>query len=328
MTDRLQIPKVELHCHLEGTMPPALVRKLADRNGIQLPDGLFDKDDQFIWNSFPEFLRAYDGGASCLKTGQDYRDITYEYLKACALQGAIYVELFASPDHAAAAGISYTEMLEGCIKAIDDAQREHQICGRIIITCVRHLGQEQALLVAKQMVAEPHPYIVGFGMGGDETLHSPLDFLPAYNVASEAGYGCTVHAGEVCGPESVWGAIDHLPVTRIGHGVRSIEDPRLVESLHNRNIALEICPGSNIALNVYPEYAKHPLLALLDSGINISLNSDDPPFFWTSIGKEYQRGASTFQLSNQQLIEISRMALKAAFVDDITKAQLLQQLQR
>ncbi|OMH32175.1 adenosine deaminase [Motiliproteus sp. MSK22-1] len=326
MNDRLQLPKVELHCHLEGTMPPPLVRRLATRNGIQLTDGLFDNNDQFVWTNFSEFLKAYDGGARCLRTGQDYHDITYEYLSSCAQQGAIYVELFASPDHAAAVGISYTEMLEGCVQAIDNAQRDHQICGRIIITCVRHLGPGQALSVAQQMVAEPHPYVVGFGMGGDETLHSPQDFLPAYRIASDAGYGCTAHAGEVCGPESVWAAIDQLPVTRIGHGVRSIEDPKLLEALYHRNIALEICPGSNIALNVYPDYSVHPLLALLDAGISLSLNSDDPPFFWTSIGKEYQRGASTFQLSEQQLLKISCMALKAAFVDEETKSQLLLQL--
>ena len=326
MSDIQSLAKVELHCHLEGTMPPALVRRLAERNEIKLPAGLFDDHDQFVWNSFAEFLRAYDGGASCLKNTQDYRDITYEYLASCAAEGAIYVELFASPDHAAAVGISYSQMLEGCVRAIDDAQREQQICGRIIITCVRHLGPEQALKVARQMVAEPHPYVVGFGMGGDETLYTPADFLPAYRIAADANYGCTVHAGEVCGPESIWAAIKSLPVSRIGHGVRAIEDPVLVETLANRGISLEICPGSNIALSVYPDYQHHPLLRLLDAGINISLNSDDPPFFWTSVGKEYQRASQVFELNNQQLLDISRMALDAAFIDARTRTQLLQQL--
>jgi len=317
-----ELAKVELHCHLEGTMSPALVRKLAERNDIQLAEDLFNAADQFAWDDFPQFLKAYDGGASCLKTGQDYRDITYEYLACCARDGAIYVELFASPDHAAAVGISYDDMLAGCVQAIDDAWRDFSICGRIIITCVRHLGPQSALKVAEQMVSNLHPYIVGFGMGGAETMHHQADFLPAYALAENAGLGCTTHAGEVCGPESVWDAINHLPVSRIGHGVRSVEDPKLLNTLVTKGISLEICPGSNIALSIYPDYNSHPLLQLLDAGCQISLNSDDPPFFRTSVGQEYQRGATVFGLTPEQLREISLMAINSAFVDQQTKDSL------
>ncbi len=326
LSDIQSLPKAELHCHLEGTMPPALVRRLAQRNGIELADTLFDGDDRFAWSNFAEFLRAYDGGASCLNSALDYRDITYDYLAGCAAEGAIYVELFASPDHAAAVGISYTQMLEGCVRGIDDAWRDQRICGRIIITCVRHLGPERARTVAEQMVQEPHPYVVGFGMGGDETLFSPAEFLPAYRLADERGYGCTAHAGEVCGPQSVWATINQLPVSRIGHGVRASEDAGLVAELCRRDIALEICPGSNIALKVYPDYASHPLVTLLQAGCRLSLNSDDPPFFDTSIGREYQTAHQQFALSPEQLREITRMAIASAFIDQTTKQRLLAQL--
>ncbi len=324
MTTIDKLPKAELHCHLEGTMPAPLVRRLARRNGIQLAEGLFDRNDRFIWNDFGAFLRAYDAGAGCLRTAQDYCDITFEYLAACAAEGALYVELFASPDHAAMVGISYTGMLEGCVRAIEEAERLHGICGRIIITAVRHLGPARALDVARQMIAEPHPWVVGFGMGGDETLFSPEDFLPAYKLADEAGYGCTVHAGEVCGPESVREAIAKLPISRIGHGVRASEDNQLVAELSRRRIALEICPGSNIALDIYSDFQQHPLVQLLEAGCRISLNSDDPPFFDTSLGNEYCTAAREFGLKEQQLREITGMALDAAFIDEQLRQQLKQ----
>jgi adenosine deaminase len=182
---------------------------------------------------------------------------------------------------------------------------------------------DQAVKVARLMVDNPHPYVVGFGMGGNESMYTMSDFAPAYNIVSEAGYASTVHAGEICGPESVWDAINSLPISRIGHGVRSVEDDKLLVELFNRNIALEVCPGSNLALNVYPDWENHPLKHILESGISVSLNSDDPPFFNTSVGKEYQNAASFFDLSAEKLYEISAMAIEASFVDDQTKDKLI-----
>ena len=318
-----KLPKVELHSHLEGCIQPDLVRTIAQRNGISLKQDLFTADDTFAWSDFVEFLNAYDEASFCLRKSQDYRDIMYTYMQQCADQGTIYAETFISPDHAAAVGMSYDEMLSGCVQAIDDAERDFGIVGRLIISCVRHLGPEQAVIVAQQMVDNPHPYIVGFGMGGNESMFTQADFAPAFNIAAAAGFACTTHAGEVLGPESVWDAIDNLPVSRIGHGVRSVEDPALMAELVKRGIALEVCPGSNIALSVYPDVASHPLNKILEAGISTSLNSDDPPFFATTVGSEYQSGAQDFGLDLQQLRNISRMAMKASFADADTKARLL-----
>ncbi|MDC9719606.1 MAG: adenosine deaminase [Gammaproteobacteria bacterium] len=317
------LPKVELHSHLEGCIPPGLVRTIAKRNGITLKEGLFTKDDTFAWNDFVEFLQAYDEASFCLRKAQDYRDIMYTYMEQCAAEGTIYAETFISPDHAAAVGMSYDDMLSGCVQGIDDAQRDFGIVGRLIVSCVRHLGPEQAVVVAQQLVDNSHPYIVGFGMGGNESMFTQADFAPAFNIAAAAGFACTTHAGEVLGPESVWDAIDNLPVTRIGHGVRSVEDPALITELAKRGIALEVCPGSNIALSVYPNLASHPLNKILEAGISTSLNSDDAPFFATTVGSEYQSGANDFGLDLEQLRNISRMAMQASFADAHTKARLL-----
>jgi adenosine deaminase len=173
------------------------------------------------------------------------------------------------------------------------------------------------------MVAEPHPYVVGFGMGGDESKYSPADFLPAYRLAHENGYGCTVHAGEVLGPESVWAAIRTLPITRIGHGVRSAEDPALLDELARRGTVLEVCPGSNIALGIYPDRAAHPLHRLIAAGVRVTLNSDDPPFFHTTLGAEYDQSG----LPEAVLRQITRTAIEASFVDATSKQRLLKGVQ-
>ncbi|MDH3231099.1 MAG: adenosine deaminase [Alphaproteobacteria bacterium] len=320
------IPKAELHCHLEGTAPPSLVRRLADRNGIALPDGLFADADSFAWTDFPDFLRAYDAASMCLRRAEDYRDVTYEYLAACARDGAIYVELFTSPDHAAEVGMSYLDHLEGTVAGIGDAARDFGIVGRIIVTCVRHLGPERGLAVARDVVAEPHPWVVGFGMGGDETAFALSDFLPVFALAADAGLGCTVHAGERCGPESVYAALDALPVTRLGHGVRAIEDPRLVERIARDGIVLELCPHSNVATGVYADMASHPFPALRAAGCRVTLNSDDPPYFATSIGREYATAATNFDMDGEALRAVTRTALEAAFVDEDTRTDLLARL--
>ncbi len=320
------IPKVELHSHLEGTISPPLVRRIAKRNSITLKDGLFTDEDKFAWEDFVGFLNAYDEASFCLRKSIDYEDITYEYFKSCAIEGVIYAETFISPDHADAVGISYQEMILGCAKGIERVEKEFDIVARLIISCVRHLGPEKAIEVAKLMTDNPHKYVVGFGMGGNEYMYTMNDFSPAYNIAVNAGYPCTTHAGEVCGPESVWDAINCLPVSRIGHGVRSVEDRELLTELANRNIALEICPGSNLALNVYPNWESHPLNAILGSGISVSLNSDDPAFFDTTVGKEYLNGSEFFNLSTKELCNISAMAIKASFVDKKTKSRLLSKI--
>ena len=323
-----KLPKIELHSHLEGTIKPELAKQIAKRNAAPLDNNLFDDNQSYAWSDFASFLTAYDSVSSCLKNGEDYRDITYEYLKDCASENVIYAETFISPDHAAECGISYDDMISGIASGIDDAERDFGIVGRIIVTCVRHLGPEQGLNVVQTMVDNPHPYVVGFGMGGDENAFTIEEYTPVYNIAANAGYACTVHAGEICGPDSVWDAINYLPISRIGHGVKSVYDEKLISELINRKIHLEICPGSNLALSLFPNWESHPLLTIMNKGISISLNSDDPPFFNTTVGKEYQNSAKNFNLNVEDLKQISLMAMEASFADIKTKSRLIEEIKK
>lgn len=324
----MKLPKIELHVHLEGTMPPALVRRLAKKNNITIPDSLFDKDDSFAWKDFIGFLNTYDLASSVIRTPDDYREITYEYLAQSAREGVIYAELTDSPDHAAAAGMSYQAHLEGLIQGIKDAKRDFGIESRILIVGNRHYGVEKVLNAAKLTVQYPNPYVVGFNLAGDEINYPPRLFAKAFQMVHEAGLGTTAHAGEVVGPESVWEALETLPITRIGHGVRIIEDEKLIETVKARNITLECCPTSNIVLKVYENYQVHPLRKLYDKGIKVTLNSDDPPLFKTTVGHEYDVAQKHFGFSDGELLELSRNAIHASFADEKLKQELLDKIEK
>ncbi len=320
------VPKAELHVHLEGTAPPELVHRMATRNGLPVPARMLGNDGRFRFTDFLDFLRTYDLAASVIRTAEDYRDITYEYLCSCARDGAIYVELTASPDHARLVGLTDEEHLNGIAQGIDDARRDCQIEGRILISAVKHFGVEQALRVARHAADRPHPYVVGFSMAGEETTPA-AEFAEPYAIAASAGLGCTVHAGEWAGPESVRSALT-LPVTRIDHGVRAIEDPGLVKELAAREIVLDTCPTSNVVLGVFGSYEEHPLPRLLDAGVKLTLGSDDPPYFGATIGGEYRVCAERMGLSEDALRNITRTAIEAAFCDDELKARLRDNLRR
>jgi adenosine deaminase len=318
----VSIPKAELHVHLEGTATPELIRRLAERNGLAVPEGLFASDSRFAYTDFLDFLRAYDLAASVIRTGEDYRDVTYEYLARCAAEGAVYLELIVSPDHARQVGLSDDEHLDGVGRGIDDARAESGIDARLLITAIRNYGVEQATRLAHYAAARPHPYVVGFQLAGDEANFPADDFAEPFRIAAEAGLGCSVHAGEWAGPESVRAALT-LPVTRIGHGVRSIEDPALVEELAERGIALECCPTSNVVLGLYPSYEEHPLTALQAAGVRVTLGSDDPPWFGASIGGEYAICAERLGFGEEALRELTRTALEAAFCEQKLKTNLI-----
>lgn len=318
----MTIPKAELHVHLEGTATPDLVRRIAQRNRLDIPTGVFATPERFAWRDFLDFLNTYNMVCSVIRSGEDYHDIAYEYLASCARDGAIYVELTASIDHARLSGMSDEEHFAGIAAGIDDARRDHGIEARILSVAVRNFGVQRAIEIAEATAARPHPYVVGFSLAGDEAGYPPEPFIDAYKVAVEAGLGCTVHAGEWAGAQSVRGALE-LPVTRIAHGVRAIEDPGLVRELAARHITLEVCPTSNVVLGVFPSFDEHPFPVLREAGIPLTLGSDDPPYFGASVGGEYAIAREHFGLGDEELVGVTRTAIEASFAEAALRDRLL-----
>lgn len=317
------MPKAELHCHIEGAARPELVLEQARRKGVDA-SRFVDGARGYIWQDFTSFLAAYDFAASLFDTPEDYVRLTEDHYLNLSAQNCIYGEVFASSDHAEHNGFSYGELIAAMAEGMERARLATGIEGRIIPVGIRHKGPEAVMRAAQLAVAHPHPLVTGFGMAGDERFGEPADFAAAFAMAGEAGLGLTVHAGELCGPRSVREAIDHLGVRRIGHGVRAIEDAALVERLAAERIVLEVCPASNIALGVYGSYGAHPLAKLREAGCIVTLNSDDPPHFSSSIEREYEIAAEEFGFDGDALAEMTANALEAAFVDGDTRQRLLE----
>jgi len=314
--------KIELHVHLEGTIRPALALKLAKRNRVSLNPNII-AGESYRWHDFAHFLQVYDEVAAVIKAPIDYYDLTHDYLTQLAQQDCLYVELMYSPEHAErATGIPSAEHLKAIQQAIDDIEQQFGLIARLIITGVRHYGVKSVEHTALHAAQKQVPSIVGFGLGGDEiNFPAPL-FKKAYAIANDAGLGCTVHVGEFTGPKAIEEAILQLPVTRIGHGVRAIESPDTMQRIKDQQIALEICPSSNIATGVYPSLEEHPIKKLFDEGLKISISSDDPPYFQTSLTHEYQVAVQHCGLSEENLYTINKMAIEASFANSIEKAHL------
>ena len=324
----MSIALAELHVHLEATATPDLVRRLAARNGVDIPSGTL-VGDRYVWRDFLDFLRTFDRAVSVIRTERDYRDITEAYLRACAAEGAIYVEVTVSPDHADRAGLPYRSMLEGVAQGIDDAYAATGIESRVIVTAVRNFGTARAEWVARMAAAHPHPYVTGFGLAGDEAGFPPGPFARAFELAHDAGLGLTCHAGEWAGPESVRGALAlPVPITRLGHGVRAIEDPALVAELAERGTVLEVCPTSNVVLGAYPDFAAHPFPVLRAAGVRMTLGSDDPPYWGTTIGGEYEVARAHWGLHDDALLALTLTALDAAFIPEDRRSALLARTQQ
>lgn len=326
------LPKIDLHVHLEGTISPAMVRKLAAKNGIAVPDGLFDATgDRFTWpddgsamSALRGFVKAYDDATSVMRGADDYIELTYDYLTRSAAEGCIYAEIGISVDHGKMVGLEYPELLAALSTAYERAKADTGIEARFISTCVRHYGPDAARRVAEVTRDNPHPLVTGFGMAGDENAGSVADFKPAYDIAALPYRNA--HAGEAAGPESIRAARDLLSVRRFGHMVRAIEDEALLQEQVKINAVPEVCVSSNLYLKVFPDYASHPLRKFFDAGLKVTLGSDDPTFFNTSIGKEYKIAQEHFGFTAAELLQISRNAAEEAFVDSETRTRLLQRI--
>lgn len=316
--------KAELHCHIEGAAAPELVIRQAQK--YDKDPTPFIQNGSFVWNDFTSFLAAYDFAADLFRTEEDYARLSEHYLTSLARDGAIYSEVFTSPDHAIKAGLSPKAYTDALGEGMERARAKTGIEGRMIVTGVRHVGVESIEAAARFAAKCNHPLVTGFGVAGDERMGDFEDYVRAFEIAREAGLGITIHAGELLGWESVAAALDHIRPSRIGHGVRAIENSDLVKRIADEGIVLEICPGSNIALKVFDSFGEHPFRKLRDAGCKVTLNSDDPPYFWTSLKREYDIATEHFGMDEKALMATTRTAVEAAFVDRKTKTALLARL--
>jgi adenosine deaminase len=318
------VAMAELHCHIEGAAAPELVERQARKYGADT--SAFIRDGVFVWEDFTTFLAAYDFSANLFRDEDDYALLAEHYLTGLARDGAIYSEFFTSPDHARRAGLSPQAYTDALGEGMKRAKAATGIESRMIVTGVRHFGVESVEDAARFAAECGHPLVTGYGMAGEERFGNLADYVRAFDIAREAGLGITVHAGELAGWESVRDALDHIRPTRIGHGVRAIENPDLVKRIADEGVVLEVCPVSNIALKVFPDYASHPFPKLRDAGCRVTLNSDDPPYFHTSLKMEYDVAAMHFGMEPDDLLEVTQTAVAAAFVDEDTREALLGRL--
>lgn len=319
--------KIELHLHLEGGAPPAFIQGLARQKNIDI-SGIFNPDGSYRFTDFWNFLKVYEAACTTLQTPEDFHRLTLAVLEESAASGVIYTETFLSPDFCGGRDIgAWREYLHAIQEAADQAQAQMGITLRGIVTCIRHFGPQKARETARCAAETAGDFIVGFGIAGDESVGAPKDFAWSFDAAREAGLRITAHAGEWGGPQSVRDAIHDLGAERIGHGVRAIEDPALVDEIAERGIVLEICPGSNVALGLYPDFRAHPIGQMYDRGVKVTISTDDPPFFHTTMAREYDQLNRAFDWDDGVFAQIARTSLDAAFCDADTKARILKTLE-
>ncbi len=284
-----QIPKVELHVHLEGSVQPQTLLKLASRHFVALPaDNLESLHEWYTFRDFNHFLDIYMTISSCLRSTEDIELITREFLVGQAKQNIVYSEVTFTPyNQYLTNGLGFHEQMDAINCAREWGERELGVRMGIIMDIPRQVTSVEGDMIANWAIKRYGDGIVAFGLGGPEVGNPPQKFQSAFDKVRKAGIPCILHAGETDGATSIWNAIKVADSQRIGHGVRAIEDPKLMNYLRDKQIPLEICPSSNVCLSVFPSLAEHSLPQLLEQGLYVTINSDDPPMFNTTLTTEY-----------------------------------------
>lgn len=314
------MPKVELHVHLEGAIEPATVLALANKNGVKLPaDTVEGLRDWFRFTDFDHFVEIYLTISSCLTSFEDIETIAREFLAGQAKQNVRHTEFtYTAWNHYARAEWSFDDQLAALNAARHWAAKELDISSGIVIDIPRIVSPEEGVMVADWAISGMGNGVVGLGLGGPEVGNPAERYVEAFDRAWDAGLPAVPHAGETVGPESVWAALRSLRAQRIGHGVRSIDDRYLVEELVRRRVPLEVCPTSNLRVGGVASLAEHPLPRLMHEGVFVTLNSDDPALFNSTLTEEYLVCADAFGLEAE---DFERLALNGAEASLLTPAK-------
>lgn len=319
-----RMPKTELHVHLEGSVRPRTLLQLADLHGITLPARDESELQHFYsFRDFDHFIEVYIEVNQCLRTSEDFALITRELGEEAAEQNVRYLEVTISPGpHVRRGKLSYEEFHQGITAGAREARDRWGVEMRFIVDVVRDAGVETSWAAARYAAKMAGDGIVGIGLGGTEASFPPEDFADIFEYGLAAGLRSTPHAGETVGPESIWGAICSLKAERIGHGIRAIDDSVLVDELCARQITLEVCPTSNVCTRAVASLVDHPIKRLFEAGVPVTVNSDDPPMFSTTLLDEQLLLVREFAFTIDDIEKINLNGVKAAFLPEADRRRL------
>jgi adenosine deaminase len=316
------IPKAELHIHIEGSLEPELIFALAQRNGVKLPYASVEAlRAAYAFTDLQSFLDIYYAGASVLLTAQDFHDMAWAYFLRAKADNVIHAELFFDPQTHTARGVPMATVVEGLSSACRQAETELGVSSALILCFLRHLSEEDAFATLE--AALPYrEHFIGVGLDSSELGHPPEKFERVFARCRELGLRLVAHAGEEGPPDYMWQAIDLLKVQRIDHGVACLQDPLLVAELAHTRLPLTVCPLSNLKLCVVRDLREHPLKTMLDAGLCVTVNSDDPAYFGGYMNANFEQTVAALGLSEAEVVALARNSVEASFVSDTQRSSL------
>ena len=320
------LPKAELHLHIEGTFEPELLFEIAQRNKISIPYKTVEElRKAYQFDCLQDFLDIYYQGASALQTEQDFYDLTFAYLQKCHTQNVRHTEIMFDPQTHTDRGIAFETVINGISRACEDAQKQFGITSFLIMSYLRHLSEEDCFKTLEQSIPFKHK-IKAVGLDSSEKGNPPSKFQRVFEASAKEGYIPLAHAGEEGPAEYVWEALDLLKIKRIDHGNNALQDAELVKEIIKRDMALTVCPLSNKALKVQPDLTQHPLKKMINLGLKVTVNSDDPAYFGGQVNKNYEEIQKALQLTKADLYQIARNSFEYSLLDSDTKNQYISEL--
>ena len=318
-----RLPKAELHLHIEGSLEPELMFRLAKKNQIEIPyKDIEDVRNAYNFTNLQTFLDIYYAGANVLITQDDFYDLTWEYILKCVEDNVIHTEIFFDPQTHTARGVAFETVITGIKRALADAKAQYGITSCIIMCFLRHLSQEEAFETLEQALPFKDD-IIGVGLDSSELGNPPSKFIKVFKKAKEEGFKLVAHAGEEADFSYIYEALDLLDISRIDHGVQSIKSAELMQRLKDEQMPLTVCPNSNIELRVFNTYKEHNIKELLDYGLNITVNSDDPAYFKGYINQNFINISENLPLTEDDIITLVKNSFRSSFISDELKQQYL-----
>ena len=320
------LPKAELHLHIEGSLEPELMFKLAQKNNIKIPyKSVEEVRNAYNFTSLQSFLDIYYAGANVLVEEADFFDLTWAYLLRCKEQNIVHTEIFFDPQTHTKRDIAFQTVIKGIVKALHKAHQELGISSFLIMCFLRHLSEAEAFETLQESLPFKH-LIVGVGLDSSEVGHPPSKFKKVFQAAHQEGYKIVAHAGEEGDSSYIWEAINLLDVDRIDHGIRCEEDEKLIEFLKEKQIPLTVCPLSNVKLRAVKDMREHNIIKLLHEGLLVTVNSDDPAYFGGYLNENYEAIVQNLKASSKEIKALAIISFKASFLDEEQKQSFIEKI--